>query len=264
MRKIANRAFVLGVLAAISTSLALPGYAAADTDPALAGDCAKTLGADSGEALTLDAGAPLNQPGLLTLGTGSRSANTPALHVDLANVTSALNVKALPGTATVANVCTGAQGVVNALSATTQSLLGGGPITPAPPGSGSPKPPKPPKPPSKPAPTPPPAGEGAGSSADSTDLGTVQVVSFPLNATSPSSPSDLGSLISPVAIAPLAQGVIPPTGTSPGEVPSDSGSAQALPAVSAGPAKLPLLLAAIAVALAAAALAHVWLRRRPS
>lgn len=73
--------------------------------------------------------------------------------------------------------------------------------------------------------------------------------------------SDLSSLIPPVAIPPAAPGAAPPTGTQPTPLAQDSGTAQALPASSVAPAKLPLLLAAIALALAAAALAHTWLRR---
>jgi hypothetical protein len=62
-------------------------------------------------------------------------------------------------------------------------------------------------------------------------------------------------------IPPGAEGANPPTGTRPSPLAQDSGSAQALPASSVTPAKLPLLLAAIALALAAAGLAHTWLRR---
>ncbi|TNC27231.1 hypothetical protein [Amycolatopsis alkalitolerans] len=247
MRKVAGRALVLGFFATVSVGLALPGTAVADTDPALSGDCATTLGANSGQALTLDAGAPLNQPHVLTLGTGSNAANSPALHLDVADLAKTVNLGHVPATRAVADACTGAQGLVNSLSATTQTLLGGGGKVappPAPPG-GSPKPPS----------RQPPVG-----AASPADLGAVPL---PLNATSPAAAADLSSVIAPLSIAPVAQGVIPPTGAVPGQVPPDSGSAQALPAAATAPAKLPLLLAAIALALAAAALAHYWLRRRP-
>lgn len=245
-------ACALGVFIALSANVLLPGAAAADTDPALAGDCAKTLGADSGAALTLDAGAPVNQPGVLTIGTGSHAANNPLLHLDLADVTHGLRVQNLPGAPTLAQVCTDAQGAVNALSATTRKLLGAvPPVVPAPP-VGPPKPPKPPAEPAEPAPA----------RVAPTDLGTAEAVSYPLNATAPSPTSSLETVIPPLAVPPHAPSAVPPTGTKPGQVPPDAGSAQALPASSTGPAKLPLLLSAIALAIAAAALAHTWLRRR--
>jgi hypothetical protein len=241
--KIADRVLAVGFLMAVSAGLTLPGTAAADTGPTLAGDCATTLGAGSGQALTLDAGAPA-----LAVGTGSDSAKDPSLHLDVADAAKALHVSSVPGTSTVAVLCADAQGAVNALSATTQNLLGGAPA-PATPSSGSPQPTTP-------------ASAAPGGAVTPADLGSVQFVGFPLNATSPLPLVDLSSLIAPAAVAPAEQGAAPPTGTSPGLVTQDSGSAQALPA-SSTPAKLPLLLAAIALALALAGLTHTWLRRRP-
>lgn len=252
MGKITNRALALGFLVAVSAGLALPCTAAADTDPALAGDCGTTLGADSGQALTLDAGAPVDQPGVLAVGTGSNSANDPSLHLDVADAAQALNLSTVPGTGTVEALCANAQGAVNTLSAATQNLLGGTEPAPSPPLPG-----ESPQPPTTPAPTAP------GDSVPPANPGSVQFESFPLDGTSPLSGTDLSSLIAPVAMAP-APNLAPPTGTSPGLTTQDSGTAQALPVSSMTPAKLPLLLAAIALALAAAGLTHTWLRRRPA
>ncbi|GAB2979316.1 hypothetical protein LWP59_40020 [Amycolatopsis acidiphila] len=251
MGKFGSRVLALGFLMAASAGVALPATAHADPDPVLSGDCASTLGADGGKALTIDAGAAVDKPGALAVGTGSDSANDPAAHLDVADAAKALHVNSVPGTDAVRVLCADAQGAVNNLSATTQTLLGGEPAPATPPTGPS-------QPPTTPAQPVPEAPDGPDSSPD---LGGVQFLSFPLDATSPLSVSDLSSLIPPVSLPPAAEGVTPPTGTTPAG--QDSGSAQALPASSVTPARLPLLLAAIALALAGAALAHTWLRRRP-
>lgn len=210
MRKIGAGALVL---AALSAGVLLPGTAAADTDPALAGDCTKIL----------------------------------------ADVTAVLKVQNLP-----AEVCATVQGLVNSLSATTQKLLDGAPtVVLPPPPSEIPTPPPPPPP--LPQPPPPPAAP-APAPAISTDLDTAAGVSYPLRATAPT--SNVAPLSPPLTVQPPTHEPAPPTGTKPGQVPPDAGDVQALPAASRSPAKLPLLLSAIALSVAAAALAHTWLRRR--
>ncbi|HVW44456.1 MAG TPA: hypothetical protein VHC18_24210 [Amycolatopsis sp.] len=263
MGKTANRIGALGVLAA-AIALVLPGTAAADpADPAIAGSCDATLrDGGSGQALTVDAGAPLNVPKVLTVGTGSGAANKPALSVPVADLAKTLDVGDLPvvGAPVTDTVCPGAQNTVNALSATTQSLVAGEPKEPVPPASTRPPTTKPsprPQPPSTPTPG---AATPAGS-VTTPPTGAVQLVSFPLAGIGPATPADLSALIAPGAIAPSAPGLVPPTGSGPGIVNQNSGTAEALPASSTMPAKLPLLLAAIALALVAAALSKVWIRR---
>jgi hypothetical protein len=265
MGKVASRIAALGFLV-VSAALALPMSASADqADPALAGSCGATLQNGSGQALTLDAGAPVNAPGVVTLGTGSDSAtigpaqHKPLLALPLADAVKALNLGALPvvGDTATTVICPGAQNTVNALSATTQSLIAGKPKEPAPPaGTPGPKPPAP-QPPAQPVPAP-----VVPSSATSDTGATTEFVSYPLGFTAPAPVSDLSALIGTGAVVPAAPGVVPFSGTSP--VAQESGTAQAMPVASTAPAKLPLLLAAVALALVAAALAQVWLRRAPS
>jgi hypothetical protein len=263
MGKVASRIAALGFLV-VSAALAVPMSASADqADPALAGSCAATLQNGSGQALTLDAGAPVNAPGVVTVGTGSNSATTgpaqhkPVLALPLADAVKALNRGTLPvlGDTATTVICPGAQNTVNAISATTQSLIAGQPKEPAPPAAPGPKPPAT-QPPAQPVPAP-----VAPNSAMSGTGATAEFVSAPLGFAAPAPVSDLSALIGTGAVVPAAPGVVPSTGTTP--VAQESGTAQAMPVVSTAPAKLPLLLAAIALALVAAALAQVWLRRAP-
>lgn len=266
MGKTANRIGALGVLAAAAAVLLLPGTASADTaDPAIAGSCDATLrDGGSGQALTVDAGAPLNAPNAVAVGTGSDSANKPALSLPVADLAKTLNVGGLPvvGAPLTDTVCPGVQNTVNALSATTQGLVAGKPKEPpAPPAT---TPPAPITSPSPQPPTTPVPGTGTGTPADSATRppsGGIQLVGLPLTGTTPQNVTDLSALIAPGAVAPAAPGVIPPTGTGPGIVNQNSGTAEALQASSNAPAKLPLLLAAIALALVAAALSKIWIGR---
>ncbi|NKQ53239.1 hypothetical protein HFP15_10125 [Amycolatopsis sp. K13G38] len=265
MGKNANRIGALGLLAATAVFL-FPGIASADTaDPAISGSCDATLrNGGTGQALTVDAGAPLNAPNTVSVGTGSDSANTgsgaakqPTLSLPLADITKGLDVGGLPvlGAPVTDTVCPGAQNTVNALSATTQGLIAGKPLQPAPP-AGNPAP----APAPAPAPTPAPGAPAPGSGAAS---GGFELVSFPLDGAFPLGAADLSALIAPGAIAPSAPSLVPPTGTSPGPgiVNQNSGTAEALPAASTAPEKLPLILAAVALALVTAALSNIWLRR---
>lgn len=249
MGKLGKSGAAVGFLFVTSAALLPAGVAAAAPDPALAGDCAKTLGADPGQALTLDAGAPLNRPALLTVGTGSPAAGDPALTVDAASLTHGLHADRLP---MVTGVCDGVQRGVNDLSATTQTLLGG--IVPAPPARPAPQPPAP-----APAPQPPASGGGAAALPGGAASGA-----FPLVPTSPSAASEVAELLSPaLLVAPKATGGLPPTGTSPGPDAQRSGTALALPLPDDRQAQLPLLLAAAALSVVGSLLAHTWLTRRP-
>jgi hypothetical protein len=261
MGKTANRLGALGFFVAASAVLLLPGTASADTaDPMIAGSCDATLRNEPGQALTVDTGAPVNAPGVLTVGTGTDSApvgpaqTPPLLSVPLADAARTLGVGNLPvvGPAVTDMVCPGVQNTANALSAATQSLVSGQDKQPAPPSS---TPPAAPKPPAEPSPVPvapsAPAGPATG----------LQFISYPVNLTPPVAAGFL-TPVTQAAIAPAAPALTPPTGTAPTVAgPDNVGSAQAMPASSATPAKLPLLLAAVALALAGAALAHTWLRR---
>jgi hypothetical protein len=265
MGKVASRITALGALV-VSAAFAVPMSASADqADPALAGSCAATLQDGSGPALTLDAGASVNAPGVVTVGTGSNSATTgpaqhkPVLALPLADAVKALDLGNLPvaGDTATTIICPGAQNTVNAVSAATQSLLAGKQKEPAPPaGTPGPKPPAP-QPPAQSVPA------SVAPNSTASDGGTAaQFASYPLGSISPSPASDLSALIGSAAVAPAAQGVVPPTGSIP--VAQESGTAEAMPVASTTPAKLPLLLAAIALALVAAALAQIWLRRTPA
>ncbi|TVT26439.1 hypothetical protein FNH05_31410, partial [Amycolatopsis rhizosphaerae] len=141
MGKTGNRLAALGFLTAFATLAVLPGTASADpADPALAGGCDATLRPAPGQALTVDAGASLDLPGILTVGTGSHSAatgpgqNAPLLSLPLADTAGTLDAGSLPvvGPLLTDEVCPGLQNTVNGVSATTQSLLSGHVREPAP------------------------------------------------------------------------------------------------------------------------------------
>lgn len=250
MRAFGKCGAAAGFLFLTSAVLLPAGVAFADPDPALAGDCAKTLGADSGKALTVDAGAPVNQPRVLTAGTGTPAANDPALNLDVASLTHGLRVDQLPA---VTDVCDTAQGTVNTLSATTQTLLRG--ENPAPPST-------PPARPTPPAPAPPPQQlpDQGGSAA----LGGSSFVVFALSPTSPSAGWDVGDLLAPQSlVAPPETDALPPTGTGAGPGAPLSGTALALPMPPDRLPQLPLLLAAATLSVVGALLAHTWFTRRP-
>lgn len=265
MGKTAARITALGFTLAVSAALALPPSAYADPSPTLGGDCGATLQngvARSGSnGLLLDAGAPLNAPNQLTVGLDSSSKNTngsaPLLTLPLGDVVKSLGVGEVPavGDAATNVVCPAAQGTVNTLGNTTQNLVGG--VVPPPP-------PENPGP-GQPAPTPPPGtppGTPPGNS-------TGPVTSGPGSAGLPGDAiagifSNAALLPGSLVQAPVIAQVIPGTG---GGVPTvdeqKSGSAQALPAITP-PAKLPMLLAVLALAVVAAALVRAWMRRKPA
>ncbi|WP_205660750.1 hypothetical protein [Amycolatopsis vastitatis] len=271
MGKHVARIAALGFTIAASVTLA-PGVASADTNPTLGGDCQATLqnsAARTGSTgLLLDAGAPLNAPNQLTIGLDSSSRNTngsaPLLTLPLGDTVKALGVGEVPVVGDVAaqGVCPAAQGTVNAVGDLTQGVAAGLPPLPLPPGPNPPQPAPPqPVPPVPPGPNPPhPAPNPPGGS-------TGPIVTGPGNAGLPGdSISGIfthaalipGSLVQVPVIAQVIPGQQIPTVDE-----QKSGTAEALPGVTP-PAKLPMLLAVLALAIVAAALVRAWIRRKPA
>ncbi|MEU8631016.1 hypothetical protein AB0C38_02530 [Amycolatopsis sp. NPDC048633] len=262
MGKQFTRITTLGFTLAASAALVAPGVASADPSPTLGGDCSATLqngqARDAKTGLVLDAGAPLNAPNRLTVGLDSSAKNTngsaPLLTLPVGDTLRALGVGDVPvvGDAAAKAVCPAAQGVVNTVGGVTQGVADELPPLPLPP---APNPPQP----NPPAPTPP----GQTPPGDSTG----PVTSGPGNAGLPgdaisgiftNSALLPGSLIQAPVIAQIIPGQQVPTVDE-----QRSGSAEALPGVTP-PAKLPMLLAVLALAIVAAALVRAWIRRKPA
>jgi hypothetical protein len=268
MGKHVARITALGFTLAASAALAGPGVASADPSPTLGGDCAATLqnsDARSGSTgLLLDAGAPLNSPDRLTVGLDSSAKNTdgsaPLLTLPLGDTVRALGIGEVPvvGDAAAKTVCPTAQGTVNGVGNTTQSILGdvGAPQLPLPPGP-NPNPPKPNPPgPNPPAPNPP--GDSTG--PVTTGQGNAGLPGDAISGIFTNAALLPGTLVQAPVIAQIIPGqqVPPPTVDA-----ERSGTAEALPAVTP-PAKLPMLLAVLALAIVAAALVRAWIRRSPA
>jgi hypothetical protein len=266
MGKNVSRLCVVGFALAGTAALSFPGSAAADDT--LSGDCATTLQGARSQGLALDLGAPLNLPGQLTVGLDSQAGGTrqdgkaPLLSLPVGDTLRTLGVGDLPA---VNGVCTTAQGVVNGVGETTQNLLGGGgrPNPPGTPGT----PPGNPVPPTGPG-APPSPGPGGSTSPVTGGPGVLgagdSIAGVFINGAF--IPGGLGAPviipIQPPAQAPNAGGdgvVVPPV-----VIADRSGTAQALPAAENAPARLPLLLAVLALAVVAAALIRTWLRRNPT
>ncbi|MEU5258503.1 hypothetical protein [Amycolatopsis sp. NPDC021455] len=265
MGKHVARITALGFTIAASVALA-PGVASAD--PTLGGSCQATLqnsAARTGSTgLLLDAGAPLNAPNQLTIGLDSSSRNTngsaPLLTLPLGDTVKALGIGEVPVVGDVAaqGVCPAAQGTVNAVGDLTQGVAGQLPPLPLPPNPPQPAPPQPVPPgpnPPHPGPNPPPGDH------------TGPIVTGPGNAALPGdsisgifSHASLvpGSLVQAPVIAQVIPGQQVPTVDE-----QKSGTAEALPGVTP-PAKLPMLLAVLALAIVAAALVRAWIRRKPA
>jgi hypothetical protein len=267
MGKQFTRITALGFTLAASAALAAPGIASADPSPTLGGDCSATLqngqARDAKTGLLLDAGAPLNAPDRLTVGLDSSSKNTngsaPLLTLPLGDTVRALGIGDVPvvGDAAAKAVCPTAQSVVNTVGGVTQGL--DLPPLPLPPSPAPPAPPAPPTPPAPPGQTPP----GQTLPGDSTGPVTTGPggAGLPGDAISGifSNASLLpGSLIQAPVIAQVIPGQQIPTVDE-----QKSGTAEALPGVTP-PAKLPVLLAVLALAIVAAALVRAWIRRSPA
>ncbi|MFC3450283.1 hypothetical protein [Amycolatopsis speibonae] len=266
MGKTAGRITAWGFAFSVTAGLAFPmtAMAAEGPNPTLSGECDATLqNGKSANGLVLDAGAPLNSPEALTVGLDSKAKTAegrkPLLSLPVGDLvkTTGLTDNAV-GDLAAKGVCTPAQGAVNAVGNLTQGVTKDVPPIVDPP---NPKPPQPEPP--KPQPPKPGPGQPGGPGSE-----------LPVE-TGPGSSTGIGgdSIAGVISNAALLPGnfVQAPVITEiiPGEVPpptvdeKDTGNAQAVQAPIT-PAKLPLLLAVLALAVVAAALVRAWLRGKPA
>ncbi|MEU8412416.1 MULTISPECIES: hypothetical protein [Amycolatopsis] len=263
MGKTAGRITAWGFALSVTAGLAFPmtATAAEEPSPTLSGDCGSTLqNGKSGNGLTADVGAPLGSSEVLTVGLDSKAKTAegrkPLLSLPVGDLvkTTGLTDNAA-GDLVAQGVCTPAQGAVNAVGNLTQGVADELPV---------PEVPKPPKPePPKPEPPKPGPGQPGGPGSE------LPVETAPGSSTGIGGDSIAG-LISNAALLPGSFVQAPViTEIIPGEVPpptvdeKDTGNAQAVQAPVA-PAKLPLLLAVLALAVVAAALVRAWLRGKPA
>ncbi|MGW4126700.1 hypothetical protein [Amycolatopsis japonica] len=263
MGKTAGRITAWGFALSVTAGLAFPmtATAAEEPSPTLSGDCGSTLqNGKAGNGLTADVGAPLGSSEVLTVGLDSKAKTAegrkPLLSLPVGDLvkTTGLTDNAA-GDLVAQGVCTPAQGAVNAVGNLTQGVADELPV---------PEVPKPPKPePPKPEPPKPGPGQPGGPGSE------LPVETAPGSSTGIGGDSIAG-LISNAALLPGSFVQAPViTEIIPGEVPpptvdeKDTGNAQAIQAPVA-PAKLPLLLAVLALAVVAAALVRAWLRGKPA
>ena len=263
MGKQFTRITALGFTFAASAALIAPGVASADTSPTLGGDCSATLqngqARDAKTGLVLDVGAPLNAPDRLTVGLDSSAKNTnssaPLLTLPVGDAVRALGVGDVPvvGDAAAKAVCPTAQSVVNTVGGVTQGVASELPPLPLPP---APAPPAPPAPPGQTPPGQTPPGDSTG--PVTTGPGGAGLPGDAISGIYSNSALLPGSLIQAPVIAQVIPGQQVPTVDE-----QKSGTAEALPGVTP-PAKLPMLLAVLALAIVAAALVRAWIRRKPA
>jgi hypothetical protein len=249
----ARRRCVLGFAVAASAAVAFSGSAAADQT--LSGDCATTLRGARSPRLILDLGAPLNAPGKLTVGLDSQDSGLLSLPVG--DVVRTLGVGELPA---INGVCTTVQGTVNTVGDTTQGLLGGKPVTPTPPQKPGNSDSKPTGPGAPLAPNP----------GHQTGPGLVGGIGLPgadassgISINTTLTPGGLGTPVIIPIVPPDQASSVGEIGVPPVVIADRSGTAQALPASNTPPARLPLLLAVLALTLVATVLVRTWLRRKP-
>jgi hypothetical protein len=265
-----TRLGTLGFATAVSAVLLFPGTAAAapGADPVIHGNCHATVEDESGKPVTVDVTALVDKPGLLDLGLGGKSEGAgdgkPTLSLPVADVVQGLGLSKVPVVSeTTAFVCDTAKTTVNTLAAPVQDNLPSDDTEPP----ANDEPPAPP--PSKPAPPTPAPPNNPGTSPGGGDQ-LSPVVTNPYEPVSTVYP--LGTAISatsPLLIPQIPGALVPPAApslNSPESVPpkvqaQNSGTAQALPPA-APPARLPLLLAVLALAVVAAALIRTWMRRK--
>ncbi len=266
MGKTAGRITAWGFAISVSAGLAFPmsAIAAEEPNPTLSGKCGATLqNGKSGSGLVLDAGAPINSPEALTVGLDSKAKTAegrdPLLSLPVGDLVkgTGLTDNAV-GDLAAQGVCPPVQGTVNALGNTTQGVIDDLPGDPVPPiiKPPTPKPPadpqpEPPKPPTDPAPgnelpvvTDPGSSTGIGSDSIAGVISNAALLP--------------GSFVQAPVVTEIIPGQVPPTVDE-----KDTGNAQAVQAPVA-PAKLPLLLAVLALAVVAAALVRAWLRGKPA
>ncbi|MFI9449098.1 hypothetical protein [Amycolatopsis sp. NPDC052450] len=268
MGKTAGRITAWGFALSVTAGLAFPmtATAAEEPSPTLSGECDSTLqNGKSGNGLVLDAGAPLGSSEALTVGLDSKAKTAegrkPLLSLPVGDLvkTTGLTDNAV-GDLAAQGVCKPAQGAVNAVGNLTQGVAGELPLPEVPePPKPEPPNPEPPKPePPKPGPGQPggpgselPVETGPGSS---TGIGGDSIAGVISNAALLP-----GNFVQAPVITEIVPGEVPP----PTVDEKDTGNAQAVQAPVA-PAKLPLLLAVLALAVVAAALVRAWLRGKPA
>ena len=265
MGKQFTRITALGFSLAASAAFAMPGVAGAAPSPTLGGDCGATLqngqARDAKTGLLLDAGAPLNAPDRLTVGLDSSAKNTngskPLLTLPVGDTVRALGIGEVPvvGDAAAKAVCPAAQGVVNTVGGVTQGVASELPPLPLPPGQTPPTPPGQ-TPPGQTPPGQTPPGDSTG--PVTTGPGGAGLPGDAISGIFTNSALLPGSLIQAPVIAQIIPGQQVPTVDE-----QKSGTAEALPGVTP-PAKLPMLLAVLALAIVAAALVRAWIRRKPA
>jgi hypothetical protein len=228
----------------------------------------KTVGM-AATGLTVDAGAALTVPGVLTLGLDAEPAKAPAnvdkaplLAVPLGDAMKTLGLGNTPvaGDLVAQTVCPAVQDAANVAGNTTQTVLKVAEAVVQPVKFPGHAPRVPGVPPASPPVTP-----GAGD-----QIGPIQTV--PGSSTSgvdATSGIFIGGTLLPGNVAaPEVIPVFPPGQTLgadgvPPTVANRAGTVQALPA-SPSPARLPLLLAVLALAVVAAALVRTWIHREPA
>ncbi|MFJ4102614.1 hypothetical protein [Amycolatopsis japonica] len=263
MGKTAGRITAWGFALSVTAGLAFPmtATAAEEPSPTLSGDCGSTLqNGKPADGLVLDAGAPLGSSEALTVGLDSKAKTAegrkPLLSLPVGDLvkTTGLTDNAA-GDLVAQGVCTPAQGAVNAVGNLTQGVADELPLPEPQP---EPQPPNPgPKPP-KPGPGQP-GGPGSElpvetAPGSSTGIGGDSIAGVISNAALLP-----GSFVQAPVITEIVPGEVPP----PTVDEKDTGNAQAVQAPVA-PAKLPLLLAVLALAVVAAALVRAWLRGKPA
>jgi hypothetical protein len=260
MGKTAGRITAWGFAISVSAGLVFPmsAIAAEEPSPTLSGECGATLqNGKSGNGLVADVGAPLNSPEALTVGLDSKAktaeGRNPLISLPVGDVVkgTGLGDNAV-GNLAAQGVCPAAQDVVNTVGDIPQGVLDGVPGGPVPPIVRPPAPqPEPPKPPVDPAPgNELPVVTDPGSS---TGIGGDSIAGVISNAALLP-----GNFVQAPIVTEIIPGQVPPTVDE-----KDSGNAQAIPAP-VTPARLPLLLAVLALAVVAAALVRAWLRGKPA
>ncbi|TQJ03802.1 hypothetical protein [Amycolatopsis cihanbeyliensis] len=274
LRASIRRIGTAGALAALTAAFACTGTAQAERggeDTAarvVDGDCAATLHRGAGDPLTVDAGAVLDRPGVLTFGLGSAAKGTgeqarPTLSLPVADLVDGLGghrVPVLNEAGTV--VCRTAQDTTNGLVAALHGTPSPGDEPPgrqpSPPG-GDPAPPDDPGDDQRGQDRNRPGGPGsAGGTGIGPGIGPASG--------DPRTPSNglagPGAIIPPVDPQPAPGARVPeadPVPQPPAVDRGDSGTARALPE-STPPERLPLLLAVLALAVVTTLLMRSWTR----
>ncbi|MEV7551646.1 hypothetical protein AB0N89_18650 [Amycolatopsis sp. NPDC089917] len=261
MGKTAGRITAWGFAFSVTAGLAFPmtATAAEEPSPTLSGECASTLqNGKTADGLVLDAGAPINSPEALTVGLDSKAKTAkgkkPLLSLPVGDVVKATGLTDNQvGDLVAQGVCKPAQGAVNAVGNLTQGVVKEVPGLPEIPPTNPPKP-EPPNPQPQP-PKPQPGGPGSELPVEtgpgsSTGIGGDSIAGVISNAALLP-----GNFVQAPVITEIIPGEVPP----PTVDEKDTGNAQAVQAP-VTPAKLPLLLAVLALAVVAAALVRAWLR----